>query len=84
MLQIKPVYYAFIVWLSFQKNQCEKNLKRLLSPHERIEWMVVFLRDIGVAVIAGAILGGVVNGLQWWGAIFLLSAALTCVILVLA
>lgn len=44
----------------------------MFKDEKKIDWLNVLLQDVGVAVAAGAILGGVINGLSWLG-FFLLA-----------
>ena len=46
---------------------------------EFVDWLIVFTRDMTVAILVGSILGGVIDKLEWQGiALLLLGSLLTC------
>jgi hypothetical protein len=60
--------------LGLFKNCKTFKLRPLSLNNQKIKWLTIFLREVGVAILSGAILGAVIENLAWLG-VFLLSSA---------
>jgi hypothetical protein len=61
------------------KQNKSNKFKLPFMDEEFVDWLIVFTRDITVAILVGAILGGVIDKLEWQGiTLLLLGSLLTC------
>lgn len=65
MCKITLIKSRLLWWRSKIIKAATTKARQLLLVEERVEWLVEFLRDIGAALMVGAVLAGSSGDLGW-------------------
>jgi len=81
MKNVNSSSFCFVNFIRILRTSIVDRFKTIAKSSDAIDWLVVFLRDVGAAIISGLVLGLVLGQLEWKYLVLpIISSLLLCYI----